>query len=481
MRADSVYHLVRFYILFLRRRVLGRGVLANRPIRYAAFLGVLAIYAGYVLLSISVIRQTFNNPEMVAPLLEGMGISSIFWVAAFYTIVRILFLKADELTELTYTLPATNKKRLIASVIFEMLLVGTATIGLSSALAIACSVVVGCEATGLFILGVVSPALMTYLILLVIHLGAERLLALIGMARLRGLVIPTLLVTVMVLAFNLMREQSVEYIRLRLTGATLPWVPQLMFLRIADALGGALGFAGAVIALLGACAILLALAVAIAPRDYTPLRSYLLALPGGLASTRFGTLVLMQFRSFENQFVLISAMVAAFIIPWKSWEAPPIHILLPAFLGIYAYASSEPLRRLTAFSQSAGVFYLQLIGSQLTIMLTLGVFLGALYLVQGGRVMAVLGVFGFGVVATVMTNLVGIIFPPEKGNPFSVVIGVILLLSVVVTFAVGLNMFGFPTEVNVIIIAALLGFAVFFSILGISRNEKGVRHEMVHL
>ena len=80
-----------------------------------------------------------------------------------------------------------------------------------------------------------------------------------------------------------------------------------------------------------------------------------------------------------------------------------------------------------------------------------------------------------------MTNLVGIIFPPEKGNPFSVVIGVILLLSVVATFALGLNMFGLSTEVNVVIIAVLLGFAVFFSVLGISRNEKGVRHEMVHL
>ena len=161
MRFSAVYQLVHFYFLFLRRRVLGKGVLANRPIRYGAFFGVLALYAGYVLLSISVVRQTFNHPEILAPILEGMGISSIFWVAAFYTIVRILFLKADELTELTYTLPATNKERLIASVVFEMLLVGTATIALSSALAIACSIVVGWEAVGLFLFGVVPPALIT--------------------------------------------------------------------------------------------------------------------------------------------------------------------------------------------------------------------------------------------------------------------------------------------------------------------------------
>lgn len=189
----------------------------------------------------------------------------------------------------------------------------------------------------------------------------------------------------------------------------------------------------------------------------------------------------MQFRSFENQFVLVSAVVAAFAIPWKSWNAPPAYIMLPAFLGIYAYASSEPLRRLTPFRQSAGVFYLQLIGSQATIMLALGAVLGTVYLAQGGQLSAILSVFGFGLMSIVMTNLVGIIFPPEKGNPFSVVIGVILLLSVVATFAVGLNMFGLPTEVNVTIIAVLLGFAVFFSVLGISRNEKGVRHEMVHL
>lgn len=481
MRFSAVYQLVHFYFLFLRRRVLGRGVLANRPIRYGAFFGVLALYTGYVLLSISVVRQTFNNPEIIAPILEGMGISSIFWVAAFYTIVRILFLKADELTELTYTLPATNKERLIASVVFEMLLVGTATIALSSALAIACSIVVGWKAAELFLFGVVSPALVTYLILLVIHLGVEQLLALVGMARLRGLVIPALLAGLMAVAFSLMRDQSIEYMRIRLLEDTAPWVPQLAFLRIEEAIGGPLGAAGAVLALLGVCGLLLALAIAIAPKDYTPLRSYFLALPGSLANTRFGALVLMQFRSFENQFVLVSAVVAAFAIPWKSWNAPPAYIMLPAFLGIYAYASSEPLRRLTPFRQSAGVFYLQLIGSQATIMLALGAVLGTVYLAQGGQLSDILTVFGFGLVSIVMTNLVGIIFPPEKGNPFSVVIGVILLLSVVATFALGLNMFGLPTEVNVTIIAVLLGFAVFFSVLGISRNEKGVRHEMVHL
>ena len=50
MRFSAVNQLVHFYFLFLRRRVLGRGVLANRPIRYAVFFGVLALYAGYVLL-----------------------------------------------------------------------------------------------------------------------------------------------------------------------------------------------------------------------------------------------------------------------------------------------------------------------------------------------------------------------------------------------------------------------------------------------
>ena len=294
MRSSAVYQLVHFYFLFLRRRVLGKGVLANRPIRYAVFFGVLTLYAGYVLLSISVVRQTFNNPEMVAPLLEGMGISSIFWVAAFYTIVRILFLKADELTELTYTLPATNKERLIASVVFEMLLVGTATIGLSSALAIACSIVMGWEAVGLFLFGIVPPALITYLILLVIHLGVERILTLVGMARLRGLVIPALLVGLMAIAFSMMRSQSVEYMRIRLFEDTIPWVPQLAFLRIKEAIGGLLGAVSAVLALLGVCGLLLALAIAIAPKEYTPLRSYFLALPGSFASTRFGALVLMR-------------------------------------------------------------------------------------------------------------------------------------------------------------------------------------------
>ena len=108
---------------------------------------------------------------------------------------------------------------------------------------------------------------------------------------------------------------------------------QLAFLRIEEAIGGVLGAAGAVLALLGVCGLLLALAIAIAPKDYTPLRSYFLALPGSLANTRFGTLVLMQFRSFENQFCAGICCGGSFRNSLEELEcASGVHYA-PGFLG----------------------------------------------------------------------------------------------------------------------------------------------------
>ena len=59
--------------------------------------------------------------------------------------------------------------------------------------------------------------------------GSRAILALVGMARLRGLVIPALLVGLMAIAFSMMRDQSVEYMRIRLLEDTAPWVPSWRF------------------------------------------------------------------------------------------------------------------------------------------------------------------------------------------------------------------------------------------------------------
>jgi hypothetical protein len=69
-------------------------------------------------------------------------------------------------------------------------------------------------------------------------------------------------------------------------------------------------------------------------------------------------------------------------------------------------------------------------------------------------------------------------FPPEKGNPFTVIIGVLLTLIIAMIVALGLNVFNFDPAISAAIYAALNLLVVFYSILGMQRMERIARHEV---
>ncbi|MGH1524578.1 hypothetical protein ACRAWC_11260 [Leifsonia sp. L25] len=67
-------------------------------------------FIGYCLLSVAVLRHMFGDAEYIVAILTSAGISTFFWVAVTYAIIRVLFLKADELVQLSFVLPVTNKR-----------------------------------------------------------------------------------------------------------------------------------------------------------------------------------------------------------------------------------------------------------------------------------------------------------------------------------------------------------------------------------
>ncbi|WAH98787.1 hypothetical protein [Arthrobacter sp. MMS18-M83] len=69
-------------------------------------------------------------------------------------------------------------------------------------------------------------------------------------------------------------------------------------------------------------------------------------------------------------------------------------------------------------------------------------------------------------------------FPPEKGNPFTVIIGILLTMIIVMIVGLGLNVFNLDPIISAVIFAALNLLVVFYSILGMQRMERIARHEM---
>ncbi|WP_158864859.1 hypothetical protein [Leifsonia sp. AG29] len=89
----------------------------------------------------------------------------------------------------------------------------------------------------------------------------------------------------------------------------------------------------------------------------------------------------------------------------------------------------------------------------------------------GVHLLAVVRSFESGV-AVLLTTLAGVAFPPERGNPFSVLVGVAVVAVTVGTVVLGVNIFSLPTPVTVGGMAALTAVAAAYSIYGIARIEK---------
>src|SRR5581483_7389775 len=98
---------------------------------------------------------------------------------------------------------------------------------------------------------------------------------------------------------------------------------------------------------------------------------------------------------------------------------------LITFQGVYAFSNSEPLRRMVTYPGRTVANYLRLVGSQGVLLMVVGIPVITISLSQGITFEACLPVLGLCLSNILISTLVGIAFPPEKGNPFTVIMGVL--------------------------------------------------------
>lgn len=472
MRVRSVVILVRFFLVFLVRRVLSRGVLRSGSARWTAAVAVAGAFIGYCLLSVAVLRHMFGDAEYIAAILTSAGISTLFWVAVTYAIIRVLFLKADELVQLSFVLPVTNKERTLAFVLFEALIVMAALCGAFGGLAIACLVLIGPAALSLLLTSIAMPAISLYLWFSAGYLLFERVVSRWGLARLRGLLLPAALAGVLLLAFQGVNAQSEQFLRAFASDGQY-FAPQLVY----SWLAGTAGLVPAAAAFIGFCAIGVLLIQLVAPRSYVPVKRHFKVLPSWVAATRFGAYLLVLVRSFETGVVLLFTAIATVLVWVNGLEAPPFAVLLVTFQGVYAFSNSTSLRRIGPQAGRSIIEYSCLVGTQVLLLVVMAVPATLVSTASGLSPLTGAAIVGFGIANIILCSLVGIIFPPERGNPFSVLIGVLLMMVVVGTLAIGLNVFNLPAYANVAFIAVGALVAAAYGVYGMRQIERNQRRE----
>lgn len=473
MRLKSIILLFQLFWLFIMRRVLGRGLLATPISRVSALVFVIAAFAGFSVMSYVIIRQYFGGTGLLEPVLQVANVSVGFWSLIAYTLIRVLFMKADELLGLSFNLPVTNKERTLAFALFESSIVFLMTVFVFGAFSISTVLVEGLAYIPKVLASIWFPALSTYLLLSLGYYLLERALLAFRISRLRGLIVPLVLALGLAVVFPYTNEQSTQIAESYVDGRDYS-SPALFYSKLQEDIG----LWCSLLVLLASSAAIIPAVMAAAPANYVPVRRFFALLPSQLARYRFGTYMLVLFRSFETM-VAVSFIAVYSIFAWIQHLAlPPYALILITFQGIYAYSNSEPLRRMAVNPGRTLANYVCLAGSQGVLLIAVAIPVGAISAAQGVAWEASLPVAGFCFSNILISTLIGIAFPPEKGNPFTVLVGMVLTVIVVMIVMLGLNIFNFIPTVNVAILAAMNLLVAFYSILGMQRMERVARHEM---
>lgn len=465
--------LARFLWTFLVRRVARRGALRMPAVRWTIVLAAAAAFIAFCGFGVLTLRQLISEPEQLSALLRVAAVSTPLWVLTAFTVVRVLFMRSGELVELTFAFPLTNRARTIGFLLFECLVVGIGVTLMLSALISGAVSIGGIDILSEIVTCLLMPSIAGYLVASAYYFGLERLLLRLGLARLRAFLVPILLATTLVAVYLGVSAQSEAVLFAAVGQGEQPFVVQLVFADIASRLG----LVTAVAVWLAASALLVFTVVAMAPRQFEPTRRFA-ALSRLFGSSEFGAFFAAHIRSIETITVCGIAVTGSYALLLADIRMPPLLLLAVTVQSVYAFVATEPLRQCGPRRHGAARRYLLVLAPQLVALAIVAVPISVMSGLTGTRLDEIIAVVGFAVSNVVVLTLAGIAFPPEKGNPFSVIAGAGVAGLVTGTILLGTNLLGLPAAFTTGVLACLTLLAAALSIAGMDRIERTSRHEV---
>lgn len=465
--------LARMLLVFFRRRVLRVGILKSAPVRVfvvvaAALLLGLMCTAAYFFL-----RPLADEAAVWRLMFDTSTVSILLWVQIAFLLVKVLFINAEGMLQLSYQLPVTNRERSMAFLMYEAAMTAiVAAAGLVS-LSVSALILLGPPATGYIMASVVLPVTLTYLVLSVLYQLLTRMWMLMRLSRMAGIL--NVLVLFALLAYysaqmtRMIQDISDAYLSKR---TEYTWVTSVSWAWNEHGPWPALAAAVAL------SAVLTALAFALAPNQHIRQSRYL-KLPGSMRLRGvLGPYDWCLLRSAQTVAAAAMAVaVFAYLLLAKPSMNPMWGLAALSFGGLYQFTATQPLRMLPGSRESARQVYLRLIRAQLVLLSVFAVpALAITTAIYPGRLLASGVALASCVGGAVMTTCISIVFPAEKDNPFSVFLGLSVVVIVLGLSVIGLGMLSLPPWAVTLCLAGAAVAFVWYAIQGIHTSESRRRN-----
>lgn len=466
--------LAQMLLVFFRRKVLRVGVLRSTPVRVFTVSAAVLLLAVMCTSAYLFLEPVGDDPTVWRLLFDTSTVSLVLWVQIAFLLVKVLFINAEGMLQLTFHLPVTNRERSAAFLMYEAAMTGiVAGIGLVS-LAVSGLLLLGPAALPYITASVLLPVVLTYLVLGVLYQVLSRLWSLLRLRRIADVLSVLALFALLALYSAGMKDSYTEiseaYLqdrphRLWVTAVSWAWQRH-----------GALPTLAVTLLLV---AVLVALSLALAPNQHVRQSRYL---PVRTRRARgrelLGPYDLCLLRSAQT---VAGAVMATALFGYLLLR-PSVHPLwglsVLSLGGLYQFTATQALRMLPGARASAWRVYGRLLKAQLVLLAVFTVPALALVLLVDWRLglqsgPALLGCLG----GAVLTTCISVVFPAEKDNPFSVFLGLSVVAVVLAVSAIGLGMLDLPPWAVLVCLVGATALFVWYAVEGIRTNESRRRNE----
>ncbi|MEU2873344.1 hypothetical protein ABZ769_29785 [Streptomyces olivoreticuli] len=465
--------LARMLLVFFRRRVLRAGALKSAPVRVFVTVAAVLLLAAMCTASYFFLRPLADESAVWRLLFDTSTVSLVLWVQIAFLLVKVLFINAEGMLRLSFQLPVTNRERSTAFLMYEAAMTATvAAIGLVS-LAVSALILLGPSAAGYITASIVLPTALTYLALSALYQLLTRLWMLTGLSRMAGVL--NVLALFAVLAYYtaqmtpMIQDLSGAYLSKR---TTYTWVTSVSWAWNEHGPWTALAAATAL------SAVLVALVFALAPNQHVRQSRYL-KLPGSVRLR--GVLEPYDWCLLRSAQTVAAAAMALALFAYLLLAQPSVNPLWGlatlSFGGLYQFTATQQLRVLPGAREPAWRVYVRLIRAQLVLLAVFAVpALAITVAIHPGRLLSGGVALASCLGGAVMTTCISIVFPAEKDNPFSVFLGLSVVIVVAGVSVIGLGLLSLPPWAVVGCLAGAAVAFVWYAVQGIHTSESRRRN-----
>lgn len=472
MKASNTLLLVRLLSTYMRRRVLSQGLLRDPFFRLGLAAVAMLTLAGLTLFAVLFLEPVLGEAGNVEFLARIASVSTGYWTILAFLFIRILFGRSSDMMTFTWQLPMTNRQRSAALATFEASII-LGIIGLVF-IPVSVAVVILAGFAGLVFMleGIAFPAVCVFTVLAIINNLVMRLLYVLKLARIATLV--SFIVCATILGVFAMAAQSLAS---AMSDDFLNGRPGYHLTDSFVTLGLAYGDLAAIGGFLVIATSTAVVAWLTIPNSYTTGRKFFgLNFPRTWTSTELGWYVLAWIRRSDTWLAIVATYAVATVLLVQAPSNLVYSVGILTTQALYHFSATRSLRRLPGAAVSAGRTLFLLLSSQVTGFIVVSLPIVLMAILTGTTSVQIVLTIGSCISGVFLLNLLGVLFPQDRDNPFSAIVSYLVCLLIIATLVVVFGVIELPMAVTVILIFAFHAAGLYYSHLGIRTTVRKARY-----